>query len=51
MFQKKKEEKIIERINTQFFPKIFPFLDNVEKHVIARQATDDNVIRRMGFAC
>jgi hypothetical protein len=25
--------------------------DNVEKHGGARQATDDNIIRRMRFAC
>jgi hypothetical protein len=34
-----------------FFPKIVPFLDNVEKYGRFRQATDDNIIRRMRFAC
>jgi hypothetical protein len=28
-----------------------PFLDNVEKYDTAGQATDDNIIRRMRFAC
>jgi len=48
-------EKIVERINTHvscltIFPKILPFLDNVEKYGIAPQATDDNVIWRLRFA-
>jgi hypothetical protein len=36
-----------------FFPKIVPFLIsyNVEKYGRARQATDDNIIRRVRFAC
>jgi hypothetical protein len=35
-----------------FFPKIVPFTwDNVEKYGTARQATDDNIIWRMRFAC
>jgi len=49
MFQKKKKKKFVERINTHSFPKILQFLENVEKRVIARQATGDNVIRSMGF--
>ena len=35
----------------KFFPKIVPFLDNVEKYGTAEQATDDNIIRRMRVAC
>jgi hypothetical protein len=34
-----------------FFPKIVPFMRYVEKYVTARQPTDDNIIRRMRFAC
>jgi hypothetical protein len=34
-----------------FFPKIVPFMRYVEKYGTARQATDDNIIRRMRFAC
>jgi hypothetical protein len=42
--------------NTHFMlnnlsPKIVPLCDKVEKYVKARQATDDNIIRRMRFAC
>jgi hypothetical protein len=29
------------------FPKILPFMIYVEKYIIAVQATDDNIIRRM----
>ena len=34
-----------------FFYKSFRLWDNVEKHCRARQATDDNVTRRMRIAC
>jgi hypothetical protein len=34
-----------------FFPKSCRLCDNVEKYGTARQATDDNIIRRMRFAC
>jgi hypothetical protein len=45
-----------ENQNTHFmfnnvFPKILPLWDNVEKYGTARQATDDNIIGRMRFAC
>jgi hypothetical protein len=33
------------------FSKIVPFLKNVEIYGRAREATDDNIIRRMRFAC
>jgi hypothetical protein len=35
----------------KFSSKIVPFIDNVEKYGTARQATDNNIIRRMRFAC
>ena len=47
----------IENQNTHFVFNNFFFLkscrlwDNVEKYSIARQATDENIIRRMRFAC
>jgi hypothetical protein len=34
-----------------FFIKSHPFLDNIEDYGTARQATDDNIIRRMQVAC
>ena len=34
-----------------FFPTVVPFIDNVKKCCTAGQATDDNIIRRMRFAC
>jgi hypothetical protein len=34
-----------------FFSKILPFWDNVEKYGKARQVTDDNIIRRMQISC
>jgi hypothetical protein len=37
-------------LNT-YFPKIMPFMRQCGKEVTARQATDDNIIRRMRFAC
>jgi hypothetical protein len=48
--------KFVEEIKTHFmfnkyFPKIVPFMRYVEKYDTARQATDDNIIRRMRFAC
>jgi hypothetical protein len=54
MFQTKVAEKIKTRILcsvTFFFRKSYRFLGNVEKYGTARQATDDNIIRRMRFAC
>jgi hypothetical protein len=33
------------------FQKIVPFMRYVEKYGTARQATNDNIIRRMRFAC
>jgi hypothetical protein len=49
--------KVIEKIKTHilcsitFFRKPCRLWDNVEKYGTARQATDDNIIRRMRFAC
>jgi hypothetical protein len=34
-----------------FFPKIVPFVRYVKKYGTAGQATGDNIIRRMRFAC
>jgi hypothetical protein len=34
-----------------FFRKSCPLGDNVEKYDTARQATDDNILRRMRTAC
>jgi len=34
-----------------FSPEIVSLRDNVEKYGTAGQATDDNIIRRMRFAC
>jgi hypothetical protein len=50
------EKSCIENQNTHFvfsnfFPKIGPFMSNAEKYGTAGQATDDNIIRRMRFAC
>jgi hypothetical protein len=36
---------------TNFSRKIVPFLTMWKKRVMAGQATDDSIIRRMGFAC
>ena len=33
------------------FPKIVPFTRYLKKYGRARQGTDDNIIRRMRFAC
>jgi hypothetical protein len=47
----------VEKIKTHilcsinFFPKIVPLWNNVEKEHRTRQATDDNIIRRMRCAC
>jgi len=50
--------KVIEKIKPQFMFSIFfffrkscRFLDNVEKCGRSRQATDENAVRRMRFAC
>jgi hypothetical protein len=52
------QAKVVEKIKTHFmFSKFFPpekscsLWDNVDRHGTARQATDDNIIRRMRFAC
>jgi hypothetical protein len=37
--------------NKFFFRKSYRLWDNVEKYGTARHATDDNIIRRMRFAC
>jgi hypothetical protein len=37
--------------STTFSRKLCPLLDNVEKYGKARQVTDDDIIRRMRFAC
>ena len=50
-------DKVVEKIETHilcsitFFRKSCHLWDNVEKYGRARQATDDNIIRRMRFAC
>jgi hypothetical protein len=53
MFQKIVLEKIKTHIlrSKTFFRKSCRLWDNVEKFGRARQATDDNIIRRMRFAC
>jgi hypothetical protein len=54
MFQTKVVEKVKTRILcsiTFFFQKSFRLWDNVEQYGTARQATDDNIIRRMRFPC
>jgi hypothetical protein len=53
MFQTKVVEKIKTHIlcSITFFRKSCRLWDNVEKRGTARQATDDNIIRRMRFAC
>jgi hypothetical protein len=51
------QTKVVERIKTHISPSITFFRkscrlwDNVEKYGTARQATDDNIIRRMRFEC
>jgi hypothetical protein len=51
------QTKVVEKLKTHvwcsmaFFRKSCRLWDNVEKHERARQATDDNIIRRMRFAC
>jgi len=43
--------KVVEKINT-FFPKTMPFVRSCGKILCrARQATHDNIIRRMRIAC
>jgi hypothetical protein len=50
-------EKVVELIKTNilysvmFFRKSCLLQDNVEKYGRVRQATDDNIIGRMRFAC
>jgi hypothetical protein len=53
MFQTKVVEKIKTHIlcSIKFFRKSCRLWDNVEKYGTARQATDDNIIRRMRFEC
>ena len=49
--------KVVEEIKTHilysvtFFLKTYRFWDNVEKYGRARQAMDDNIMRRTHFAC
>jgi hypothetical protein len=51
------QTKFVEKIKTHFmfnnflFRKSCRLWENVEKYGTARQATDDNIIRRMRFAC
>jgi hypothetical protein len=51
------QSKVVGQMKTQilcsitFFRKSCRLWDNVEKYGTARQATDDNIIRRMRFAC
>jgi hypothetical protein len=53
MFQTKVVEKIKTHIlcSINFSPKSCRLCDNVEKYGTARQATNNNIIRRMRFAC
>jgi hypothetical protein len=50
-------DKVVEKIKTHiscaitFFRKSCRLCDNEEKYDKARQTTDDNIIRRMRFAC
>ena len=49
-------DNIVEKIKTHFscsnfFRKSFFLWDKVKSYCTARQATDDNIIRRMHFAC
>jgi len=51
------ETNVVEKIKTHivcsiiFFLKTLPFVRYVEKYSTAGQATDDNIIRCMRFAC
>jgi hypothetical protein len=51
------QTQVVEKIKTHFIiNKFFPqkscrLWHNVEKYGTARQATDENIIRRMRFAC
>jgi hypothetical protein len=51
------QTQFVEKIKTHilysitFFRKSCPLWNNVKKYGIARQATDDNIIWRMRFAC
>ena len=53
VFQTKSVDKIKKRVlcSNFSFPKSWCLWDNVEKCGTVRQATDDNIIRRMHFAC
>jgi hypothetical protein len=53
MFQTKVVQKIKTHIlcSITFSRKSYRLWDNVENYGRARQATDDNIIRRMRFAC
>ena len=53
IFQSKFVDKIKIQIfySVTFFRKSYSLWDNVETYGRARQATDDNIIRRMRFAC
>jgi hypothetical protein len=53
MFQTKAVGKIKTHIlcSVTFFWKSCSLWDNVEKYGAAGQATDDNIMRRMRFAC
>jgi hypothetical protein len=53
MFQTKVVEKLKTHIlcSIKFFQKSYRLWDNVEKYDRTRQATDDNILRRMRFAC
>jgi hypothetical protein len=50
-------DRVVEKIKTHilcsitYFRKSCRLWDNVEKYGTARQTTDDNIIRRMRFAC
>ena len=53
MFQTKVGQKIKTHVlrSVTFSRKSCPPVDNVEKHGIAGQVTDDKIIQRMRFAC
>jgi UDP-N-acetylmuramoylalanine-D-glutamate ligase len=53
MFQLKVVEKIKIHVlcSLNFSPEYMPFMENVEKYVTARQATSENMMRRLRFAC
>ena len=54
MFQKKscrENQNTHFLLSNFFFPNSSCLRDNVQKYGRAREATDDNIIRRMRFAC